>query len=538
MATTDNVKKDDLSMLADPIQDFPTSRSHSPLNSGGAESALSQSSIDSHRNAIKAMYSANTAALSTKDGMPAVTTEYPATKQQQSWMNPPATASTVPRNANVSLHMDEKKDDGNDRNMNELKTLATVSPPNESSVSPQGQLAATMKPFCLPETAIIKRPSPFDVVLEDNMGSASGQTNDTQNCNNGSSANEWHNSMFAQLLAQHAESFSLAPLSNQALIVQAISSKIQQANGRFLERYGKGWKEITGQPVMLGIAQALFHHNAQNNNSGEVKNDSESKAAAAASVNPQPTSTAQMDGLNQSSLLQLYSEPVRSADTMSRKARVNPMESSPTSRRAIRVALPMAVETSSSSLEPKTQVAKKTQQTKYASNQKAVYSQVPKTIAAVSQVNGNFQRRSRPSASNNSAKSKLSAAETVVFSDPKSWMATCGTQEYMEQRAMEMLPGLHVEKLPRGVTIRPSGKWQAQFYFDGQSRYIGVFDGSYPAALAYECVHRLLATYRDLTRKAYSKDTLLDKQEVKKLFDCARMAATSAVNHYKPTRDE
>ena len=47
-----------------------------------------------------------------------------------------------------------------------------------------------------------------------------------------------------------------------------------------------------------------------------------------------------------------------------------------------------------------------------------------------------------------------------------------------------------------------SGKcrWQAQFYFEGQSRYIGVFDASHGAALAYECVHRLLTGFRKLAR--------------------------------------
>ena len=40
--------------------------------------------------------------------------------------------------------------------------------------------------------------------------------------------------------------------------------------------------------------------------------------------------------------------------------------------------------------------------------------------------------------------------------------------------------------LLRGVTVRPSGKWQAQLYFAGKSRYIGVFDSRDIAATAYE----------------------------------------------------
>jgi hypothetical protein len=118
-------------------------------------------------------------------------------------------------------------------------------------------------------------------------------------------------------------------------------------------------------------------------------------------------------------------------------------------------------------------------------------------------------------------------------------MAELGTQSAMEARAMEIIPTLSVETIPRGVTIRPSGKWQAQFYFDGQSRYIGVFDGSYPATLAYECVHRLLAGYRELSRlkKGYS-NKLLDKDETKALFENARAAAVKVVGRHVPPPDQ
>mmetsp|Transcript_26666 Transcript_26666/g.37805 ORF Transcript_26666/g.37805 Transcript_26666/m.37805 type:complete len:597 (-) Transcript_26666:112-1902(-) len=44
----------------------------------------------------------------------------------------------------------------------------------------------------------------------------------------------------------------------------------------------------------------------------------------------------------------------------------------------------------------------------------------------------------------------------------------------------------------RGVTMRPSGKWQAQLYYAGKSRYIGVFDSREKAALAYEIAREKL----------------------------------------------
>ncbi len=44
----------------------------------------------------------------------------------------------------------------------------------------------------------------------------------------------------------------------------------------------------------------------------------------------------------------------------------------------------------------------------------------------------------------------------------------------------------------RGITVRPSGKFQAQLYFGGRSRYIGVFDSEFEAASAYEMIRSRL----------------------------------------------
>lgn len=75
----------------------------------------------------------------------------------------------------------------------------------------------------------------------------------------------------------------------------------------------------------------------------------------------------------------------------------------------------------------------------------------------------------------------------------------------------------------RGVTMRPSGKWQAQFYFAGKSQYIGVFDSREKAALAYEIARDHLKN-----RKAR------DPSEVEARISAARKAAFDGVND---TRD-
>ena len=78
----------------------------------------------------------------------------------------------------------------------------------------------------------------------------------------------------------------------------------------------------------------------------------------------------------------------------------------------------------------------------------------------------------------------------------------------------------------RGVTQRPSRKWQAQLYYAGKSRYIGVFDSKDKASLAYEIAREIL------------KDT--DKynpapSEVEKNVNLARKASFLGVGIDEPS---
>jgi beta-glucosidase-like glycosyl hydrolase len=74
----------------------------------------------------------------------------------------------------------------------------------------------------------------------------------------------------------------------------------------------------------------------------------------------------------------------------------------------------------------------------------------------------------------------------------------------------------------RGVTMRPSGKWQAQLYFAGKSRYIGVFDSREKAALAYEIAREKL--------KAGPNDHGGDPKTTENFVNLARKAAFEGVN--------
>ena len=78
----------------------------------------------------------------------------------------------------------------------------------------------------------------------------------------------------------------------------------------------------------------------------------------------------------------------------------------------------------------------------------------------------------------------------------------------------------------RGVTMRPSGKWQAQLYFAGKSRYIGVFDTREKAALAYEIAREKL--------KSGPSEGGLSAKSTENLVNTARKAAFDGVNESLP----
>ncbi|KAL7554129.1 hypothetical protein ACHAWF_017521, partial [Thalassiosira exigua] len=74
-------------------------------------------------------------------------------------------------------------------------------------------------------------------------------------------------------------------------------------------------------------------------------------------------------------------------------------------------------------------------------------------------------------------------------STPPSFITVKDTEDSCQRKFSSELyekAKMLAEALPRGITVRPSGKWQVQLYYAGKSRYIGVFDSKLNAAVAYE----------------------------------------------------
>jgi len=81
--------------------------------------------------------------------------------------------------------------------------------------------------------------------------------------------------------------------------------------------------------------------------------------------------------------------------------------------------------------------------------------------------------------------------------------------------------------LLRGVTMRPSGKWQAQLYYAGKSRYIGVFDTREKAALAYEIAREQL---KSSDGKSTSSENSQSTKATENAVNAARKAAFEVVH--------
>lgn len=76
------------------------------------------------------------------------------------------------------------------------------------------------------------------------------------------------------------------------------------------------------------------------------------------------------------------------------------------------------------------------------------------------------------------------------------------------------------DEILKGITQRPSGKWQAQVYYAGKSRYIGVFETRQKAALAFKLVRSKLRPnakdYPPCVRSKPKKEIEVRKPELRK----------------------
>jgi len=139
---------------------------------------------------------------------------------------------------------------------------------------------------------------------------------------------------------------------------------------------------------------------------------------------------------------------------------------------------------------------------------------------------------------------KKSAIAATYVSNPKKEKTPKGKRGAASGKARKQkirnlpVPGISTGKnsqssllaaaILRGVTMRPSGKWQAQLYYAGKSRYIGVFDSREKAALAYEIAREKLKS--DNAPEVNNQNV----EDTEAAVSSARKAAFEGVNEPDP----
>lgn len=165
----------------------------------------------------------------------------------------------------------------------------------------------------------------------------------------------------------------------------------------------------------------------------------------------------------------------------------------------------------------------------------SIKSTLPETVGSKkkSKSSKNGSSSKRPLTTTNSSNNKRTKNASTKGRGPGKKKRANGTDKKKSAAATSTVTGATgksndkaaslASAILRGVTMRPSGKWQAQLYFAGKSRYIGVFDSREKAALAYEIAREHLQNKNSST----SKDT--DAH-----VNAARKAAFAGVNEQDP----
>jgi hypothetical protein len=87
----------------------------------------------------------------------------------------------------------------------------------------------------------------------------------------------------------------------------------------------------------------------------------------------------------------------------------------------------------------------------------------------------------------------------------------------------------------KGITARPGGRWQAQLYFRGKSRYIGVFGSPHEACLAYKLVQKRLLRPNNLTSASVVRTLFGDDRKDNRGMEVAMSHTSKRIHKGKQT---
>lgn len=281
----------------------------------------------------------------------------------------------------------------------------------------------------------------------------------------------------ATLIHHHRRDFLLANLTQQAAMIRFIREQLV-ATRRFADPHGD---PLDDDAVALGIAKVFYLYTDEEDQLPEPQAE---VAAAAAS------SSASSNGNNhhvhfmeqEDSRIYEYLTHLRHHTPVARiSPSPTPAAGSPKLGPAAATAKPPAKRKSSTSNNVSSKATAATAAT--------TSSDPPEKKSKRSSNNGN----SNISKTQTAALETSQGREEALDADRES-TDSFPTRQEISARAMQLLQETQttVPDIPKGVTVRPSGRWQSQVYYNGASRYLGVYSNANEAALAWIIAKHIL----------------------------------------------
>lgn len=269
----------------------------------------------------------------------------------------------------------------------------------------------------------------------------------------------------AELVCHHRGDFLAADLSQQAAMIRFIRTQLARD-------YSDGFVDPQGDPldddaINLGIARVFYQNSSHDNDNGIAA------VAVAAAVMKPPSRRSRDTLLNTTTPNNdtMHAETVEPFDDGAIYEYLNHLRNKPTQRLS-----PSPTFSATSKRKPRKSSSK--QAVKRATSVKS------KKIV---------ERKPRAREKMNKGVSTEEGTGNA-FSTVGGGGAVFPNAEEIHSRAMALLAETQsTTSIPKGVTVRPSGRWQSQVYYKGQSRYLGVYTDSCEAAMAWTVAKKLLS---------------------------------------------
>lgn len=277
----------------------------------------------------------------------------------------------------------------------------------------------------------------------------------------------------AELVCDQHEDFLAADLMQQAAMIRFIRAELaQEHSDGFVDVHGD---TLDDDAINLGIAKVIYQNAATHSHGNGIP----AMAAAAAAMKPPSSRRSGGGGRN------AQGDTVASLDDGAIYEYLNNLRTKPTTN-GNRIS-PSSSSSSAAAGASTTTNASTKRKAKKSSWTSQLASKRAHTSTKVKKASGRAKSYHGSSLAHN-------GDYDDEEQEPSISIAAFPSPEHVHARAAALLAETQASQaIPKGVTVRPSGRWQSQVYYKGQSRYLGVYTDSSEAAMAWHVAKKLLS---------------------------------------------